>query len=582
MAWKSPFKATPLFCIPPLFFATVIAFPQDKTTTPPTAELRTDVRLVVLDVIVTDSHGRPTPNLKTEDFKLTENGTPQTIKSLEDHSIGPPAANTPLPVEKPLPPGTFSNRAALANNMWNVILVDLLNTPAQDQVLARRALQTFARQLPAGAPVALLVMTSASVKMLVPFTPNGAEIVKLLNGDALFSTHSPLLDTYNADDEAQLEEALSHANNSNNIAESYRQVEMDRLQMRVEQTLRSLDGVATWLGRFPGKKNLYWLSAGFPLSAEPQTLRNGVDDQASEKWLATYAQLQHETDTRLEAARVAVFPLDVRGNQGSFEGIDTADVQGSLYAKPGGGVRYSDDVNQAIQRLNSEHAEMEEIAEQTGGIAHYNRNDLDKQLSDQFSQAQTYYTLSYSPTDKNWNGKYRKINLKLKDGSYHLYYRRGYFADTPPPTPSNPADAFTLAMRHGAAPSTSILFKVRLDRDTPGKLILHYAVDPQTLKLVDAPDNRKSTKINCAVVEYDEAGTVLGTTTIQVAASVRPDQMPLLESAGFPATQQVPLLPNAESLAIGIQDANTGNFGTLQIAVQPPTASRAPGPAELK
>jgi hypothetical protein len=257
-------------------------------------------------------------------------------------------------------------------------------------------------------------------------------------------------------------------------------------------------------------------------------------------------------------------------------------VQGTLYAKPGGSVRYSDDVNQATQRVNSEHAEMEEIAEQTGGIAHYNRNDLDKQLSDQFSQAQTYYTLSYSPTDKNWNGKYRKINLKLKDGSYHLYYRKGYFADTPPPTPSSPGDAFTLAMRHGAAPSTSILFKVRLDRDTPGKLILHYSVDPQTLKLVDAPDNRKSTKINCAVVEYDEAGTVLGTTTIQVDASVRPDQMPLLVSAGLPATQQVPLLPNAESLAIGIQDANTGNFGTLQIAVQPHTASRAQGPAELK
>jgi VWFA-related protein len=582
MSRSHTINAIHLSCVAQLLFGVALAFSQNKAPSPPVPELRTDVRLVVLDVIVTDSHGKPTPNLKAEDFKLTENGTPQTIKSLEDHSIGPPAANTPLPAEKPLPPGTFSNRSALASNMWNVVLVDLLNTPAQDQVLARKALQNFARQLPPGAPVALLVMTSASVKMLVPFTPNGAEIVKLLNGDALFSTHSPLLDTYNADDEAQLEQALGHAKNPNNIAESYREIEMDRLQMRVEQTLRSLDGVATWLGRFPGKKNLYWLSAGFPLSAEPQTMRNGVDDRASEKWLTTYAQLQHETDTRLEAARVAVFPLDVRGNQGSLEGIDTADVQGTLYAKPGGSVRYSDDVNQATQRINSEHAEMEEIAEQTGGIAHYNRNDLDKQLSDQFSQAQTYYTLSYSPTDKNWNGKYRKINLKLKDGSYHLHYRRGYFADTPPPTPTNPADAFTLAMRQGAAPSTSILFKVRLDRDTPGKLILHYTVDPQTLKLVDVPDNSKSTKINCAVVEYDEAGTVLGTTTVQVAASVRPNQMPLLESAGLPATQQVPLLPNAESLAIGIQDANTGNFGTLQIAVQTPTASRAQVPAELK
>lgn len=568
MNWKSSFKATPLFCIPPLFFAAVIAFPQDKTRTPSPPELRTDVRLVVLDVLVTDGHGKPVPNLKLGDFSLTENSTNQIIKTLEDHTTAVPNGTTdPSIVEASLPVGTYSNRPKLQSNTWNIILIDLLNTPAQSQVLARQALKAFASQLPAGAPVALLVMSASSVKILAPFTSNGAQISRLLEGGALFSTHSPLLDTYNADDEAQLEEALSHAKNPNNIAESYRETEMDRLQMRVEQTLRSLDGLAAWLGRFPGKKNLYWLSAGFPLSAEPQTMRNGVDDRASEKWLQSYSLLQHETDTRLEAARVAVFPLDVRGNQGSLEGIDTADVQGTLYANPGGGVRYSDDVNQATQRINSEHAEMEEIAQQTGGIAHYNRNDLDKQLNAQFSQAQTYYTLSYSPTDKNWNGKYRKINLKLKGHSYNLYYRRGYFADAPALTPSNPVDAFTVAMRYGTPASTSILFKVKLDQSTPGKVGLHYAVDSNTLRFVDAPDNRKAARINCAVVEYDEAGAVLGTTTVQVAAAIHPDQMPLVESAGFPATQQVPLLPTAKWLAVGIQDANTGNFGTLQLHI---------------
>jgi hypothetical protein len=79
----------------------------------------------------------------------------------------------------------------------------------------------------------------------------------------------------------------------------------------------------------------------------------------------TYFQLQHETDKRLEAARVAVFPLDVRSISGGFEGIDGADIQGALYARPTGAVRYSDDVHQAAQRENSEHAEMEEIAQQT-------------------------------------------------------------------------------------------------------------------------------------------------------------------------------------------------------------------------
>ena len=304
--------------------------------------------------------------------------------------------------------------------------------------------------------------------MLVPFTPNGTEISKLLDGDALLSTQSPLLDTYNADDEAQLEKALGIAKNPN-IAESCRETEMDRLQVRVEQTLQSLDGVAAWLGRLPGRKNLYWLSAGFPLSAEPRLCGTELTIvPARDGCRAT------------PCFSTKLIPVWRPPESLSFRSIFAAirapskELIALMYRvlfmpKPAAGVRYSDDVNQAVQRLNSEHAEMEEIAEQTGGIAHYNRNDLDRQLSDQFSQAQNYYTLSYSPTDKNWNGKYRKINLKLKDSSYHVYYRRGYFADTPPPTPFNAADAFTLAMRYGAAPSTSILFNARLERTLPVK-----------------------------------------------------------------------------------------------------------------
>jgi VWFA-related protein len=586
MTRKFSFQTIHLTCIATLLFGTTLAFSQDKAPASPIPVLKTQVRLVVLDILVTDSHGKAVPNLKPEDFTLTESGTPQTIKTLEEHTAAASQVQaSTLQAQTPLPVGTYTNRPILQSNIWNVIVVDQINTPQQDQISARDALKTFARQLPAGPPVALVVMTRASVKVLVPFTTSGAEISKLLEGDALFSTHSPLLDAYNADEEFNFEAAFQTTiavPNEQGIKDSHRESEMGQLQMRVERTLHSLDYLAVWLSRLPGKKNLFWLSAGFPLSAEPQTMRDGLSNSESTKWFTSYAQLQHDTDARLETARVAVFPLDVRGNQGNYEGIDTADVSGQLYAHSGNPKRYADDVDQANQRVNSEHAGMEEMAERTGGAAHYNRNDLAVQLGEQFAQAQAYYTVSYSPTNKDWNGKYRTINLKLKDHTCKLFYRRGYYADAPPPAPSNPVDAFTLALRHGAAPSTFILFKVRLDKDNPGKVAIHYAIDPHPLKLVDAPDNRKSAKINCAVIEYDGAGAVLGTSTIQVAAAIRPDQMSLVESSGFPAAQQVPLLPNAKWLAIGVQDANTDSFGTLQLAVDPPTPALTPASATTK
>ena len=567
-----------------LVTVTALAFSQQNAPIRPVPELRTDVRLVLLDILVTDIKGNPIPNLKPEDFTVLENGASQTVKAFEDHTALPALKAADPVSDLSSPPGTYTNRPKPQPNLWNIIVVDQLNTPPDAQGAAREALRTFAAQLRDGAPVALLTITASSVKMLVPFTSNGAEISKLLdNSDILFSTPSPLVDAFNSDDQYQLDRALSPhlldaAGNPmpipgvENIKDSFRESEMDQLSTRVGRTLWSLNRLAIWLEHLPGKKNLYWLSAGFPLSAEPLTVTSGDDDDfLGPRWFRAYNQLQHETDTRLEAARVAIFPLDVRGNQGCFEGIDCADQANQRYVKSA--LKYSDDVKHAAVRLNAEHAEMENIAKETGGVAHYNRNDLAQQLSEQFQRGQSYYTLAYEPTNSNWNGKFRRIALTVKDHSYRLSYREGYFADTLTTPPKDPAEALIAALRHTAPPSTSVLFKVDLDKSVPGKLGLRYTVDPHTLVLVDASEDLKSATIICALTEFDANGHFLVTSSSQVSASLGPAQLPILETGGFPARQQVPLLPKAKWLSIAVQDANTGNIGTLHLAVDPPPVS---------
>ena len=37
--------------------------------------------------------------------------------------------------------------------------------------------------------------------------------------------------------------------------------------------------------------------------------------------------------------------------------------------------------------------------------------------------------LSYTPANRNYDGKFRKIKVALATKGYHLAYRRGYFAD---------------------------------------------------------------------------------------------------------------------------------------------------------
>ena len=59
-----------------------------------------------------------------------------------------------------------------------------------------------------------------------------------------------------------------------------------------------------------------------------------------------------------------------------------------------------------------------------GGQRHYSSDALDRVLN----HGTHYYTLTYAPPDKNMDGRLRHIQVKVSGGSYHLSYRRGYYA----------------------------------------------------------------------------------------------------------------------------------------------------------
>ncbi len=71
---------------------------------------------------------------------------------------------------------------------------------------------------------------------------------------------------------------------------------------------------------------------------------------------------------------------------------------------------------------------MDMVAEQTGGRAFYNGNDLGGIIDKVTSSSSDFYTLSYTPTDTNMNGALRKIGVNVSGGKYTLSYRHGYYA----------------------------------------------------------------------------------------------------------------------------------------------------------
>jgi Ca-activated chloride channel homolog len=82
---------------------------------------------------------------------------------------------------------------------------------------------------------------------------------------------------------------------------------------------------------------------------------------------------------------------------------------------------------------------LRKIAERTGGQAYFPKNNSELQAS--FSQIEqelrSQYLVAYSPSNKNHDGSYRKVEIQLvnpemRKQKLQLNYRQGYFAKTAP------------------------------------------------------------------------------------------------------------------------------------------------------
>jgi len=69
-----------------------------------------------------------------------------------------------------------------------------------------------------------------------------------------------------------------------------------------------------------------------------------------------------------------------------------------------------------------------EIAGATGGISESSAN-VNASLKKAAKAAENYYLLYYTPKDFVADGKFRKIEVKVKGKKYKVRHRSGYIAD---------------------------------------------------------------------------------------------------------------------------------------------------------
>jgi hypothetical protein len=230
---------------------------------------------------------------------------------------------------------------------------------------------------------------------------------------------------------------------------------------------------------------------------------------------------------------------------------------------------------------------MNELAERTGGRAFYNRNDVLNSINKAIDDGSTYYTIGYYPDNKNWDGKFRKVELKVNRPGVKLRYRLGYFANDPQGyaklSPQQRAADFGQALSLDFPVSTAVPFQARVNmpsEETKNKVIIRYAVDPHALNFEMQSDGMQHAAVDCGVEIYTRNGQSRGVHGNTSSAALKTDQFQKIMQSFFPCQSQFDLDPGDYIFRLGVRDPGTGLMGTTNAQVTVP-ASHAGG-AEVR
>jgi len=525
-----------LFCGPIWLIAHAVPAAAEETAT-----FRSTARVVTLDVVVSDSNGKPVHGLNAQDFRVMDNGKAQEIDAFEERR----ADVTPRPtIALNLPDGVFTNYVSRTEQgALTVLLFDSLNTEHQDLAVARNGVLNFLKQLPHGKRVALYSLGS-QLRMVQGFTDSPDQLIAAAQWLSTHShwTYSNARELSASIGELKESAAATQPKLLNRMIEVLGGEYERKLESRVQYTVDALTELAHALAVVPQRKNLIWISGGFPFD---------VSGNAPEL---------HKLAELLAANRIAVYPVDARGVVGvGATGLTRgSEIFGSSqsYETSSG----QDEENAGITQT------MRNIAEITGGRAHFNRNDIAAAMADSMEAGSNYYSVAYRPTGVEWNGKFRKIAITASRPHVKLLYRSAYYAiPDGPDLKEDPNHVVAMAMQRDVPVSTQLIMKARVvpPKESAEAVKVDILIDAHDLALSEEK-GQKTPQVQFVAAAWDNAGKQCANFS-QVFRAASEAQFQSMLRSGLQVHLDVPLKPGSYQLRLGVMDLLANRIGTLDV-----------------
>ncbi len=391
--------------------------------TAPTFKVR--VNLVLVRVVVRDQQGKVVPNLRKEDFVLTDNRKAQTISTFSVETPATraiPTATSADPNATPDPEAAKAIAAALPQRFVAVVFDDQ-HLNMQDAMFVRTSAGRFFDSL---APSDRVGIYSTSGQFTQEFTDDHGLLRKTLlsiiphsptaglhdcpdisyyEADLIFNQNDPQALAVAAEDTVQCafggdETQISAARA---MAQAMAAGVLGREDSSTEYALRHMEEVMRRLAGMPGQRIMVFLSPGFITSTLHLEFSDLVD--------------------RATKANIVVNTIDARGLYTPDMG-DIADPTTNVSYRTAG---YRGSYAVAAQLAQED--VLAELADGTGGTFFHNRNDVDEGLREAGAAPAMTYLLGFSPQNMKLDGSLHTLKVSfVHKTNYKIQARHGYFA----------------------------------------------------------------------------------------------------------------------------------------------------------
>ncbi len=437
---------------------------QDVTPPPSGPTIRVTATEIALDLVVHDKKGRQVKNLKPADVEIFENGVRQQLLSFRMVS-GREQERRQDSQAKPQATGTFTPLREL-----NTVCIVFHNI---DPVTRPHAIEIVKEFIKTNLPPESYIGIFNLNEKLIPiheFTKDRQDLLaSAFNGNALeFSrasapllSASPNIVTVNAQVDAATHTAtvsvdttggeisntvIMGADVSNSTGAN--RVRGDQVRERSEfghiMGMHEQDRVTAMinaLGTLPGRKTVLFVTTGMSLTGDPDMFQK-ILTNANSHGITVYALDSTEmspTGDTVQAGKLALGQMAAQSRQQTNKNATAAVMQQNS--------KQGDDIMAAV-RTSDTQSSLRALSEGTGGFLIANTNDFRKSFQQVVQSLDTHYEAVYRPSSAKYDGRLRKIEVKLARQDLQVESRTGYFAmpDLKGSSPLTPVESTAMAV----------------------------------------------------------------------------------------------------------------------------------------